>query len=390
MSRTRRLWLFFAFICVTTFCWMVMLSSQDHNIVDNMLRYSVNVVLVNKQHKFLHQRHLQQQKHEHEQHKEIIKLEQQNNKTASALNVEVAQIFDKFHRMHGEVNVSKMIFYKITTKPLNNDTHGNDFNKTSTTSKPQQQFVPKIAHIIWFYPNETEFRFHQAMSLLSLQRFFKPRKIFFWHDTLPTGRWWLFAQQIVAHFLLVPYKRPTKIFNYTVSVPEHQSDVARIQLLREYGGLYIDLDVVLLRPLDPLLEYETTMGAETPSQLGSGFILAKENSAFLKLWLDSYSNNFNDNDWNYHSTIMPMKLAKQHPQLVHIEWFSINRPNWFERDFLYRKGKLWDWSENYAVHLWYRECPDDYNPTNVREMNTTVAEVFTFIYFNERPQWKGG
>jgi len=113
--------------------------------------------------------------------------------------------------------------------------------------------VPRTVHITWFYPPDTAFRFHHAICLLSIQRYFRPTKIFFWHSSLPSGRWWSFTRQSIAHLLLVPYSPPTNVYNRSVLVPEHQSDVARLELVELYGGLYVDLDVILVRPLDPLL-----------------------------------------------------------------------------------------------------------------------------------------
>lgn len=123
----------------------------------------------------------------------------------------------------------------------------------SPSQTPPTPVVPKIVHITWFFPPNTEFRFHHAVCLLSVQRYFHPTKILFWHSAMPTGRWWIFVRQSVAHLLPVPYEPPTKVFNRSVAVPEHQSDVARLELLETYGGLYVDLDVILVRPLDPLL-----------------------------------------------------------------------------------------------------------------------------------------
>lgn len=240
--------------------------------------------------------------------------------------------------------------------------------------------VPRVVHVTWFYPADTDFRFHQALCLLAVQRFFRPEKIYFWHDHKPSGPWWVFVRQSVAHLLLVPYERPKSVLNRTVTVPEHQSDVARLELLAEYGGLYLDLDVIVVRSLDSLLHHEVTLGAETPDMLGSGLILARRNSSFIAQWRATYSS-FDDREWNYHSVVIPMRLARDHPDLVHVEWFSINRPNWFEREWLYGDGKLWDWSENYAVHLWYREHNIDYNPISIRTLNTTVGEIFRHIYY---------
>jgi len=274
----------------------------------------------------------------------------------------------------------------VSPPQLAADAAGNDVNSDVTVTTPRRYV---IVHVTWFYPPRTALRFHEAMSLLAVQRYVRPRKILMWYDaasTPPTGAWWQFARQSVGHLLPVPYQRPTSIYNRTLAVPEHQSDVVRLSVLEEFGGLYIDLDVIIVRPLDSLLSYEVTMGAETPLMLGSGFILVtRTNATFIRLWRQAYADNFDDSDWNRHSVYVPMELAEKHPNLVHVEWFSINRPNWNERHWLYTTGKLWDWSENYVVHLWYREHPPDvvYDPLTIRRLNTTTGEVLRLIYYED-------
>ena len=51
--------------------------------------------------------------------------------------------------------------------------------------------------------------------------------------------------------------------------------MARLSIVEEYGGLYVDLDLILVRPLDPLLDFDVVLGAETPELLGSGLIFAR-------------------------------------------------------------------------------------------------------------------
>jgi len=163
--------------------------------------------------------------------------------------------------------------------------------------------------------------------------------------------------------------------------------VARLAIVEEYGGLYIDLDVILVRPLDPLLQFDVVLGAETPELLGSGLILARQPGAeFIRLWRRSYADKFDDSQWNDHACRVPMTLARRHPGLVHVEWFSVHRPNWDERQWLYTPGRLWDWTAgNYAVHLWFRTHPADvvYDPMTIRQLNTTTGEVLRHIYYGD-------
>ncbi|KAK2144122.1 hypothetical protein LSH36_783g00005 [Paralvinella palmiformis] len=240
--------------------------------------------------------------------------------------------------------------------------------------------VPKYVHLIWFYPKGTNFRFHHLMCLMSIKLHIKPQRIIVWYSQMPKGPWWAFARKTVWDIALMPYQVPTAIFNQSVSIIEHQSDIARLDILIKYGGIYFDFDVIALKDLGPLLRYPVTLGAETPYLLGSGVILAQPNASFLHLWKDSYRD-YQATEWNYNSVVVPMKLAKNSGKNIHIEWFSIHRPNWFERQWLYTEGRLWNWSENFAIHLWYRSHDKEYDPVTIRRLNTTVGEIFRFIYY---------
>src|SRR5688500_13370068 len=45
----------------------------------------------------------------------------------------------------------------------------------------------------------------------------------------------------------------------------HRSDVLRLELMQRFGGVYADLDMVPLKPLDPLLDCEGFLGQIPPS-----------------------------------------------------------------------------------------------------------------------------
>ena len=101
--------------------------------------------------------------------------------------------------------------------------------------------VPNIVHLTWFYyPKRQTFRFHQVICLLSIRRFIKPDKILFWYDIEPTGRWWHYIKGLMSNILMVHRKAPSKIFKNRIRVPEHKSDVARLEAVLAFGGKHID------------------------------------------------------------------------------------------------------------------------------------------------------
>lgn len=48
------------------------------------------------------------------------------------------------------------------------------------------------------------------------------------------------------------------------------TDYVRLDVVYEYGGVYLDTDVELIRPLDSLLEYDAYMGMEQPGRVATG------------------------------------------------------------------------------------------------------------------------
>ena len=143
--------------------------------------------------------------------------------------------------------------------------------------------VPSLVHVIWLYPPNTTFRFHHLLSLLSVHKHIAPSIVMFWHNHMPCGVWWRFARETLPNLYLVYREPPQYVFHHKLKVVEHQSDVARLDILLKHGGIYIDLDVIIVKSVSSLLHFPVTMGAESPHLLGSGIIIAEKNATFLSL-----------------------------------------------------------------------------------------------------------
>lgn len=70
------------------------------------------------------------------------------------------------------------------------------------------------------------------------------------------------------------------------------SDVARLDVLYEYGGIYLDIDVEFIKPLPKeYLNYKGICGFECTGIIAPGLIFGVEkNNEFVKEILDSYKN----------------------------------------------------------------------------------------------------
>lgn len=81
------------------------------------------------------------------------------------------------------------------------------------------------------------------------------------------------------------------------------SDVARLYALIEQGGIYMDTDVEVIRPLDDLLKYDAVAGFESETHIGTGFISCNKSNPLLKEFLYEYDNlHFIKEDGSYDVT----------------------------------------------------------------------------------------
>ena len=151
--------------------------------------------------------------------------------------------------------------------------------------------------------------------------------------------------------------------------------------ISEYGGLYLDFDEILLRPITPLRRYQMTMGHVLKNSLGNQFIMGKKNATFLYLWHKSYKN-YRSDHWSHNSLFIPFKLAEIHPELIHIDGYNFTRPTYNETEMIYKKN--YDWSTNYAMHLYVRWYKEPINVDIIRTLNTTIGAISRHVFFGNK------
>ena len=66
-------------------------------------------------------------------------------------------------------------------------------------------------------------------------------------------------------------------------------DFARLDIIYNYGGFYLDTDVELLKPLDDLLPNKAVMGFEDGRNVSPGLIIgAEKNHSTIRLLMEVY------------------------------------------------------------------------------------------------------
>lgn len=147
------------------------------------------------------------------------------------------------------------------------------------------------------------------------------------------------------------------------------------------GGIYLDLDVLVLRSFTPLLNYTVVLGRETSTTLGNNVILAAAKAPFLCLWRQLYSD-YSPWPWNWarFSTWEPHTLATLLPPHIgpHVESDAFQRPNYYQLDSMFHGH--FNWSSSYAMHVWHRWGSV---PESLEQMNSadnTLGDVMRYVY----------
>ena len=68
------------------------------------------------------------------------------------------------------------------------------------------------------------------------------------------------------------------------------TDYVRLKVLYEYGGIYMDTDVEVVKPLEPLLEYDAVSGYESETHIPTGTMGACKGNEWIGLLLHDYDN----------------------------------------------------------------------------------------------------
>ena len=149
----------------------------------------------------------------------------------------------------------------------------------------------------------------------------------------------------------------------------------------EYGGIYLDTDEIILRSLEDLMDHNFTLSHATDFNLSNGLILSTPNATFISHWLDGYKT-YNKAQWAHHSTILPYQLSLKYPHLLHVENKTFVRPNYTQLPLLFQKN--FNWSKNYAIHLYIRFYKRMHTFIDVRRLKTTMGSVARYILYDTK------
>ncbi len=230
--------------------------------------------------------------------------------------------------------------------------------------------IPNIVHFVWITgPNSREFSFVNHLAVRAAHDVQQPDKLLIHCNQEPVGNpnW----ERIRPYAEIVPLEAPDAQY------PQYQSDIARLNILLEHGGIYLDTDMLLLKPLLVNVDHECVVSADSPAQtaLNAGLLMAKPGAKFIREWARTLTIS---PEWAHHAVVQPWKILQEHPTWAHIRPSSEFIPfDWHDKTILGVAGSVYD--DAYAVHVWETIWADDLARIDdgyLRSANSIFAYLF--------------
>ena len=222
--------------------------------------------------------------------------------------------------------------------------------------------VPPVVHFIFGLSPDfggKPFGLVHHLVIRAAVRSIGPRLTYFHYAHEPRGEWWERTKPLLA---LRKVKPPMSINGHPLRRFPHQADVLRLELLLQFGGTYLDMDVMLLRPTTPLLAQAARSpggvvlaheGIDGTIGAGNAFMVTTPNASVVQVWYGKYRD-FSDGIWNGFSVRLPMDLAVERPgSVVLLNYTSLYWPPWNPWGVaqLYRTPRCL-MPGSIGVHLW--------------------------------------
>jgi len=245
--------------------------------------------------------------------------------------------------------------------------------------------IPNILHYVQLSAGGREWKLHHYLSVKSAIERSEVDTINIWVDTEPTGYFWEKTKSLSINVIFI--EPPVEIFGIPIKQQAHKSDVLRLQILIEYGGIYVDTDTIFVKSFKSLLNNKFVLGQQGVNGIEGlcpAVILSQPDSIFAKRWLLGFNESFKggppgSDTWCTHSVHYPMWLSKQIPHeitiLNHEAFFwPLYHDDHMETMFVHD----YTFANAYSHHLWEssgKRYLDELTEQNIFDKNTTFTNL---------------
>lgn len=216
--------------------------------------------------------------------------------------------------------------------------------------------TPNVVHFV--YPAWTNTRPLSILNYLAVKlviKKHKPGDVKFWIDRDPVeNEWWEKIKPLVS---IHRRKMDGHHKGIEIRFPQYRSDITRLEILKEEGGIYMDTDVLTLRSLDRFMNGPFTMPEEPHgTSLSNAIMISEPDDPFIHAWLDKMPEALQARTWATTGVVIPFELARTNQfKLSIIDYetlcpLDLNYPYMFEPKLnLAAKAMTKD---SYAIHIY--------------------------------------
>lgn len=189
--------------------------------------------------------------------------------------------------------------------------------------------IPKNFHFIWLTGKDSHsFTINEYYSILTNFKVNDPANIYLYsNDEKLKDTYWVsrLKDDIPHNRFHFEYIESQYVRYYNgVEIPyvAHQSDILRLKILKEYGGVYIDCDCIAVNPMPCgwFFDRKVIWGKENCPELAfcNNVIAAPMNHPFISDCLDVYDNydpdicKPNTEYWARYSVMKPVRIFNKH------------------------------------------------------------------------------
>ncbi|MFC7356864.1 glycosyltransferase [Jejudonia soesokkakensis] len=224
--------------------------------------------------------------------------------------------------------------------------------------------IPKKLHYCWFGGGPKPISFHKCLE--SWKHFCPDFEIIEWNETNAPNKGQAF------------YKNALRKQQYAFV-----ADTVRAEVLYIHGGIYLDTDMLLLKPLDLLLPYQFFSGEEVAGRVAYGLWGATPKHRFLKAMKSFY-------DTAYFNEFSPPVITHAFKDLVQQENLKSNEvifppeifyPIPYENRAAAYSSFITD--ATMAVHLWdhsWNITKEETKGTLLKKITTVCSDYLFYGY----------
>lgn len=216
--------------------------------------------------------------------------------------------------------------------------------------------IPKVIHYVWFGEKKPQY------VITSINT---------WRDKLPEYKFFEWNEKNTEKYLSNDFTlEALKEKKYAFL-----SDYIRLRVLHEFGGIYLDTDMVVNKNFDDFLEYETFWGRMYSNAIGSSVIGSVPQSALITKLITKYDSSMVGMEESNNRLITRLFIDEFHNFNTQNKMQIFDGKNLLLPTYYFYLPSLFNKNKRYAYHLFI-------NSWNARQQETLKNRIISCM-----PYW---